>query len=39
MRMRRHACCDVSQPTVSNDLNVYRDAGWIDGERRGTRVF
>ena len=33
------ACCDVSQPTVSHHLKVLRDAGWIDGERRGTWVF
>ena len=29
------ACCDVSQPTVSHHLKVLRDAGWIEGERRG----
>ena len=33
------ACCDVSQPTVSHHLKVLRDAGWIDGERRGTWIF
>jgi ArsR family transcriptional regulator, arsenate/arsenite/antimonite-responsive transcriptional repressor len=33
------ACCDVSQPTVSHHLKVLRDAGWIDGERRGTWVW
>ena len=33
------ACCDVSQPTVSHHLKVLRDAGWIEGERRGTWVF
>jgi len=33
------ACCDVSQPTVSHHLKVLRDAGWIDGERRGSRSF
>ena len=33
------ACCDVSQPTVSHHLKVLRDAGWIEGERRGTWIF
>jgi ArsR family transcriptional regulator, arsenate/arsenite/antimonite-responsive transcriptional repressor len=33
------ACCDVSQPTVSHHLKVLRDAGWIDGDRRGTWVW
>ncbi len=33
------ACCDVSQPTVSHHLKVLRDAGWIQGERRGTWVW
>ena len=33
------ACCDVSQPTVSHHLKVLRDAGWIDGERRGTWIL
>ena len=33
------ACCDVSQPTVSHHLKVLRDAGWIDGERRGTWIW
>ena len=33
------ACCDVSQPTVSHHLKVLRDAGWIEGERRGTWVW
>ena len=33
------ACCDVSQPTVSHHLKVLRDAGWIDGERRGSWIF
>jgi DNA-binding transcriptional ArsR family regulator len=31
--------CDVSQPTVSHHLKVLRDAGWIDGERRGTWIW
>jgi ArsR family transcriptional regulator, arsenate/arsenite/antimonite-responsive transcriptional repressor len=33
------ACCDVSQPTVSHHLKVLREAGWIDGERRGSWVW
>ena len=33
------ACCDVSQPTVSHHLKVLRDAGWIEGERRGTWIY
>jgi len=33
------ACCDVSQPTVSHHLKVLREAGWIDGERRGTWIW
>jgi DNA-binding transcriptional ArsR family regulator len=33
------ACCDVSQPTVSHHLKVLRQAGWIDGERRGTWIW
>jgi ArsR family transcriptional regulator len=33
------ACCDVSQPTVSHHLKVLRDAGWIEGERRGTWIW
>ncbi len=33
------ACCDVSQPTVSHHLKVLRNAGWIDGERRGTWIY
>ena len=32
-------CGDVSQPTVSHHLKVLRDAGWIDGTRRGTWIF
>ena len=31
--------CEVSQPTVSHHLKVLRDAGWIDGERRGTWIW
>jgi ArsR family transcriptional regulator len=33
------SCCDVAQPTVSHHLKVLRDAGWIEGERRGTWIF
>ena len=33
------SCCDVSQPTVSHHLKVLRDAGWIEGERRGTWIW
>jgi ArsR family transcriptional regulator len=33
------ACCDVSQPTVSHHLKVLRQAGWIEGERRGTWIW
>ena len=30
---------DLSQPTVSHHLRLLREAGLIDGERRGTWVF
>lgn len=30
---------DVTQPTVSHHLRVLREAGWIDGERRGTWIW
>jgi ArsR family transcriptional regulator len=30
---------DVAQPTVSHHLRVLREAGWIDGERRGTWIW
>ena len=30
---------DVSQPTISHHLRVLREAGLIDGERRGTWVY
>ena len=33
------ACCDVSQPTISHHLKVLRDAGWIEGDRRGTWIW
>jgi len=33
------ACCGVSQPTVSHHLKVLREAGWVDGERRGTWIW
>ena len=33
------SCCDLSQPTVSHHLKVLRDAGWIEGERRGTWIW
>jgi ArsR family transcriptional regulator len=33
------ACCEVSQPTVSHHLKVLREAGWIEGERRGTWIW
>ena len=33
------ACCDVGQPTVSHHLKVLREAGWIEGERRGTWIW
>jgi ArsR family transcriptional regulator, arsenate/arsenite/antimonite-responsive transcriptional repressor len=32
-------CCGVSQPTVSHHLKVLREAGWIEGDRRGTWVW
>jgi ArsR family transcriptional regulator len=32
------ACCDVAQPTVSHHLKVLREAGWVNGERRGSWV-
>lgn len=33
------SCCDVAQPTVSHHLKVLREAGWVDGERRGTWIY
>jgi ArsR family transcriptional regulator len=30
---------DVTQPTISHHLRVLREAGLIDGERRGTWVY
>jgi ArsR family transcriptional regulator len=30
---------DVSQPTISHHLRVLREAGLIEGERRGTWVY
>ena len=32
-------CCDISQPTISHHLRVLREAGWIEGERRGTWIW
>ena len=32
-------CCSVSQPTLSHHLKVLREAGWIEGERRGTWIW
>jgi ArsR family transcriptional regulator len=29
----------VSQPTISHHLRVLREAGWVDGERRGTWIW
>ena len=33
------SCCNVAQPTVSHHLKVLREAGWIDGQRRGTWIW
>jgi ArsR family transcriptional regulator len=33
------ASYEVSQPTVSHHLRVLREAGWINGERRGTWIW
>lgn len=30
---------DISQSTVSHHLKVLREAGWIEGERRGTWIW
>jgi ArsR family transcriptional regulator len=30
---------DVSQPTISHHLKVLREAGLVDGQRRGTWVY
>ena len=30
---------DISQPTISHHLKVLREAGWIEGERRGTWIW
>lgn len=29
----------ISQPTLSHHLRVLREAGWVDGERRGTWIW
>ncbi len=34
------ACgADLSQPTISHHLKVLREAGWVQTERRGRRVW
>jgi ArsR family transcriptional regulator len=33
------SCCDVLQPTVSHHLKILREAGVIEGERRGTSIW
>jgi ArsR family transcriptional regulator len=30
---------EISQPTVSHHLRVLREAGWVEGERRGTWIW
>jgi len=32
-------CSGLSQSTVSHHLRVLREAGWIEGERRGTWIW
>jgi ArsR family transcriptional regulator len=32
-------CCGVGQPTVSHHLRVLREAGMIEGERRGVWIW
>lgn len=32
-------CCDIRQSTVSHHLKVLREAGWVQGERRGTWIW
>ncbi|MEX1333693.1 MAG: metalloregulator ArsR/SmtB family transcription factor [Candidatus Limnocylindrales bacterium] len=32
-------CCDIKQSTVSHHLKVLREAGWIEGRRRGTWIW
>jgi ArsR family transcriptional regulator len=32
-------CTELSQSTVSHHLKVLREAGWIEGERRGTWIW
>lgn len=29
----------ISQPTLSHHLRVLREAGWVNGERRGTWIW
>ena len=31
--------CAISQPTISHHLKVLREAGWIEGQRRGTWIW
>lgn len=33
------SCCDVSQPTISHHLRILKEAGVIEGERRGTWIW
>ena len=33
------ACADLAQPTVSHHLRVLREAGVVEGERRGTWIW
>lgn len=32
-------CAELSQSTVSHHLRVLREAGWIEGQRRGTWIW
>src|SRR3954468_12817983 len=33
------ACCSVQQPTVSHHLKVLREAGLVEGDKRGVWVY
>ncbi len=33
------ACCEVAQPTVSHQLKVLRESGWVTSERVASNVY
>jgi ArsR family transcriptional regulator, arsenate/arsenite/antimonite-responsive transcriptional repressor len=39
VRRRQQLSFDVSGPTISHHLKVLREAGLIEGDRRGTWIY